>query len=196
VHKSIPYKLDTFTPTEGLPSIPLVPAEDFYRTGYRRRSNDLELPDDLEESFNIFFALPVQPQDRFLQASYWLNQANRVDSFSAMFMHTIQAIESLAWQPRSQTSCPTCGKAAGRPGPVVVSKTFDGGTLGMAGVFRAQGSVGFLYKRWEIHGGDSTSLQGPITAINFCNQAALLAAAKAVIGGVKIAYQWASERLA
>jgi hypothetical protein len=37
--------------------------------------------------------------------------------------------------------------------PLVLSTTFDGGTLGKAGVFRVQGSVGFLYKRWEIYTG-------------------------------------------
>ena len=51
--------------------------------------------------------------------------------------------------------------------PLVLSTTFDGGTLGKAGVFRAQGSVGFLFKRWEIYAGydylriGSTALQGP-----------------------------------
>jgi hypothetical protein len=83
----------------------------------------LELPDDLEESFDLFFALPAQWQDRFLQASYWLSQANRVDSFSAMFMHTIQAIESLAWQPRSQAFCPKCNKPEG-PGPTRLFNDF------------------------------------------------------------------------
>jgi len=51
--------------------------------------------------------------------------------------------------------------------PFVLSTTFDGGTLGKAGVFRAQGSVGYIYKRWEIYLGydylriGSTALQGP-----------------------------------
>jgi hypothetical protein len=83
----------------------------------------MELPNDLEKSFDLFFSLPAQQQDRFLQASYWLNQANRVDSFSAMFMHTIQAIESLAWQPRSGTFCPRCNKPEG-PGPTRLFNDF------------------------------------------------------------------------
>jgi hypothetical protein len=122
-HLSIAHIRDAFTPTDGLPSIPLVPAENYYQPDHIRGGDGLELPDDLEESFDLFFALPAQRQDRFLQASYWLNQAKRTDSFSAMFMHTIQAIECLAWQPRSQASCPRCNKPEG-PGPTRLFNEF------------------------------------------------------------------------
>jgi hypothetical protein len=40
-----------------------------------------------------------------------------------MFMHTIQAIESLAWQPRRQTFCPECKKPDG-PGPTQLFNQF------------------------------------------------------------------------
>jgi len=122
-HASIPYLPGAFTPTEGMPSIPLIPADQYYSPGYIRGGDGFELPDDLEQSFNLFFALPAQQQDRFLQACYWLNQTCRVDSFSSMFVHTIQAIESLAWQPRSQTSCPRCNKPEG-PGPTRLFNEF------------------------------------------------------------------------
>ena len=55
--------------------------------------------------------------------------------------------------------------------PLVISSTIDGGTLGHAGVFRAQGSIGYLFKRWEIFTGydylriGSTALQGPILGL-------------------------------
>ena len=78
-HTSIRYTPDAFTPTDGLAAIPLVPAESYYQSGYFLGGDGLELPDDLEESFDLFFALPAQQQDRFLQASYWLNQTNRVE---------------------------------------------------------------------------------------------------------------------
>jgi hypothetical protein len=61
----------------------------------------------------------------------------------------------------------TCGVDIYPCRPLVFSTTIDAGTLGHAGVFRAQGSIGFLYKRWEICTGydylriGSTSLQGP-----------------------------------
>jgi hypothetical protein len=122
-HASIRHLPETFTPTGELPPIPLVPAEQYYRPGYIRGGDGLELPDDLEESFDIFFALPGRLQDRFLQASYWLHQTNRVDSFSGIFLHTIQAIESLAWQPRTQTFCPRCNKPDG-PGPTRLFNDF------------------------------------------------------------------------
>jgi hypothetical protein len=122
-HPSIRYTPDTFTPSDALTAIPLVPAERYYQSNYLRGHDGLELPDDLEESFDLFFALPASKQDRFLQASYWLNQSNRVQSFSALFVHTIQAIESLAWQPRSQSVCPRCNKPDG-PGPTRLFKEF------------------------------------------------------------------------
>jgi hypothetical protein len=112
-HESIPHNLDNFTRTEGFSPIPLVPAENYYQPGHRPENDGLEMPDDMAKSFDNFFALPPHLQDRFLQASFWLNQANRVDSLSAMFMHTIQAIESLAWQPRGQEHCEACGKSKG-----------------------------------------------------------------------------------
>jgi hypothetical protein len=122
-HESIPHVLDAFTPTDGFGRLPLVPAERYYQPRYIRDGDSLELPSDLEESIDLFFALPAQQQDRFLQASYWLNQANRVDSFSAMFMYIIQAIESLAWRRRSQTYCPRCNKPEG-PGPTRLFNEF------------------------------------------------------------------------
>ncbi len=55
--------------------------------------------------------------------------------------------------------------------PIVLSAVMDAGTLGKAGVFHTQGSLGFLYKRWELYTGydylriGSTSLQGPILGL-------------------------------
>jgi hypothetical protein len=55
--------------------------------------------------------------------------------------------------------------------PFVMSAVLDAGTLGKVGVFRAHGSIGVLYKRWEIYTGydylriGSTSLQGPILGL-------------------------------
>jgi hypothetical protein len=51
--------------------------------------------------------------------------------------------------------------------PLVLSATLDAGTLGHAGVFRGQGSIGILFRRWEVYTGydylriGSTALQGP-----------------------------------
>lgn len=122
-HPSIRHIVDAFSPTDSLPSIPLVAAENYYKPGYFHRGDGLELPDDLEESFDLFFFLSPQRQDRFVQASYWFNQAKRVDSFSSMFLYTIQAIESLAWRPRSQSECPTCKRTVG-PGPTRLFREF------------------------------------------------------------------------
>jgi hypothetical protein len=55
--------------------------------------------------------------------------------------------------------------------PVVVSGTIDAGTLGSAGLFRAQTSIGLLLRRWEIYGGYDfmrigvTNLQGPTVGV-------------------------------
>jgi hypothetical protein len=69
-HASIRHIPDAFTPTDGLPLLPLIPAEHYYRPGYIRSGDGLELPNDLEESFDLFFALPIQLQGQFLQVSY------------------------------------------------------------------------------------------------------------------------------
>jgi hypothetical protein len=122
-HASIRYTPDAFTPTDGVAAIPLVPAEEYYRPGYFGTQDGLELPDDLRESFDFFFTMPAQEQERFLQASYWLIQTNRVDSFSAMLLYAIQAIESLSWRPRSQSFCQACGKPEG-PGPTRLFNEF------------------------------------------------------------------------
>ena len=65
----------------------------------------------------------------------------------------------------------TCGADVYPCKPIVLSTTLDAGTLGSAGVFRVQGSIGFLYKRWEIYTGydylriGSTALQGPVLGL-------------------------------
>jgi hypothetical protein len=65
----------------------------------------------------------------------------------------------------------TCGADVYPCKPLVFSTTIDAGTLGSAGVFRVQGSIGFLHKRWEIYTGydylriGSTALQGPILGL-------------------------------
>jgi hypothetical protein len=123
-HASIRYMPDNFTPTDGLAAIPLVPAESYYRPGHIRGGDGLELPDDLGESFDLFFALPAERQNRFLQASYWLNQTNRAESISATFLYAVQAVESLSWRsPRGQPRCPTCDKPQG-PGVTQLFNNF------------------------------------------------------------------------
>src|SRR5262249_50946375 len=55
--------------------------------------------------------------------------------------------------------------------PLVLSTTIDGATLATAGAFRVQGSIGLLYKRWEVYTGydylriGSTALRGPILGL-------------------------------
>ena len=123
-HASIHNLPDTFTPIGGLAAIPLVPTAPYYRPRYISNPVGLELPDDMGESFDLFFALSGQRQDRFLQASYWLNQANRVDSFSAMLLYTVQAVEALSWRPsRGQPQCPLCRKSQG-PGVTQLFNAF------------------------------------------------------------------------
>jgi len=123
VHSSIKYDLEEFTPVATLGPIPVTPAGDYYSPRRVGLEHELDLPDDLSESFDLFFALPRPQQDQFLRACYWLNQANCVDSVSLIFLAFIQAIEALAWAPRSETNCPTCGKPQG-PGPTRLFNQF------------------------------------------------------------------------
>jgi hypothetical protein len=55
--------------------------------------------------------------------------------------------------------------------PLVLSLSLDAGTLGSAGVFRAHGTVGAIWKNWEFFTGydyrriGSTELQGPLLGL-------------------------------
>jgi hypothetical protein len=57
--------------------------------------------------------------------------------------------------------------------PIVVSTTFDLGSLGSAGVVHARGTVGMVQHGWEVFGGydflriGSVNLQGPVAGVRF-----------------------------
>ena len=76
----------------------------------------LKIPSDLSESFDRFYALAPGVQERFLNACYWLSQANFASSWSMTFLAAIQAIETLVDPATGGAKCPQCGLTK-RPGP-------------------------------------------------------------------------------
>jgi hypothetical protein len=107
---------EDFSDVTGQPAIREVPSAEYYQ-GERRSCNDpLEAPSDLSESFDYFYALDLATQDRFLNACFWLSQANQAASASISFLAAIQAIETLVDPSPSGAKCPQCGLTK-RPGP-------------------------------------------------------------------------------
>jgi len=91
------FEADELAPVEKLPSlIRIDPAEYYTRTGIGS-DRRLEIPANLEELLNSFFALSRSDRDRFLRSCFWFQHARTVylDSRSAAFASVISAIEAL-----------------------------------------------------------------------------------------------------
>jgi hypothetical protein len=86
---------EDFTPVAHLPPIREVSPSEYYRGERRSHKDPLEVPSDLVASLDRFYALEVAAQDRFLNACYWLSQANLRSSWSMTFLAAVQAIETL-----------------------------------------------------------------------------------------------------
>ena len=105
---------EDFSSVQGILPLPEVPASDYDVQKTRHLGDPLNIPDDLGQSLDRFFSLTSKRQKQFMNACYWLSQANYTISYSTMFLTAIQAIEVLVETPRGGSSCDKCGKA---PGP-------------------------------------------------------------------------------
>jgi len=107
---------ENFSPVSHLEPIGAVSPQDYYRGEHRSNDKALKIPLDLSESFDRFYALGPGAQDRFLNACYWLSQANFACSWSMTFLAAIQAIETLVEPATGGATCAQCGVTK-RPGP-------------------------------------------------------------------------------
>lgn len=107
---------EDFSPVAHLEPIGAVPPQDYYRGEHRSNDQALKIPSDLSESLDRFYALALGVQDRFLNACYWLSQANFASSWSMTFLAAIQAIETLVDPATDGAKCAHCGLTR-RPGP-------------------------------------------------------------------------------
>src|SRR5262245_38386412 len=107
---------EDFSPIAHIEPISEVIPQDYYRGEHRSYKASLQVPSDLTESFDRFYALNPAVQDRFLNACYWLSQANFASSWSMTFLAAVQAIETLVDPATSGIKCAQCGLTK-RPGP-------------------------------------------------------------------------------
>jgi hypothetical protein len=102
---------EAFSTVDDIPPITAIPATEYYGNPYRYRTigGPLALPDNLGQSFDLFFQGGLQRQQQFLRACYWLSQVNQLTSFSLSFICAVQAIDALLPRAPSGIRCETCG---------------------------------------------------------------------------------------
>jgi hypothetical protein len=102
-----------FLSIDDLPTIKTIPVNDYYPMLGPGSSGELVIPSDLIISFDRYFGLSENMQERFLQACFWLGEGKNSSSLSQSFLAAIQAIEALIPSPGRYSSCPQCGKGLG-----------------------------------------------------------------------------------
>jgi len=108
-------EIDTFTTPAGHPELLRVSPTVYYSRGGIGPDRQLEIPENIEELLDRFFALPRRARDRFLRASFWFQHARAIylDSRSAAFTAAISAIEALIPPPKDIEHCKECGRSVG-----------------------------------------------------------------------------------
>src|SRR5262249_15648433 len=94
----------------------VVAPQDYYRGEHRSSDKARKVPADLSQSIDRFYTLSPSVQDRFLNACYWLSQANFASSWSMTFLAAVQAIETLVDPSTGGIKCGHCGLTK-RTGP-------------------------------------------------------------------------------
>jgi hypothetical protein len=105
-------KSEVFSPVDGIPPIAAIPAAEYYGNPSRRAGDAgdaLVIPENLGQSFDLFFQASPRRRLQFLRACYWLSQLNQLTSFSLMFICAVQAIDALLPPAPSGVCCENCG---------------------------------------------------------------------------------------
>jgi hypothetical protein len=108
-------ELDDFSSTEGLSAVTLVDPHEYYSRRGVFIGQTLDIPSDMPQQVDRFFALSADNKERLLRAGYWLQHANSVFSFSksASFVALVSAIEALMPPPQGGRQCPHCKQILG-----------------------------------------------------------------------------------
>ncbi len=108
--KDFKHELSEFSPIQQIQKINATDRTNYYALRGLSGSETLEVPENLENLFDRFFSLPLDAQDRFLRACYWLRHSWEVQhvSRSASYIALVQAIESLLG--RTNEVCEKCGQ--------------------------------------------------------------------------------------
>ncbi len=120
IYDSIPHK-GTFTSTDEFGPINVQSANQYYLDVPGAYA--LTIPSDLTDSLNCFFRKPLELQNRFLRACYWLQQSDYTKSFSLSFITIVQAIESLLPLATTEGRCSACQREI-KSGPTKLFKEF------------------------------------------------------------------------
>lgn len=110
---------EDFSDVGNLDKIREVSPADYYQLGQVGQHvlvNDLQVPSDLSDTLDRFYALDPNSQSRFLNSCYWLSQAYSSFSSSMQFLAAVQAIETLTDRATGGVTCDHCGFTK-KPGP-------------------------------------------------------------------------------
>lgn len=73
-----------------------------------------DLPNIFQDLFLSFFTLSRSLQEKFTRAAYWFRLAQHEESYSALFLHLIQCVETLLPPAESGQVCATCKRNIGK----------------------------------------------------------------------------------
>lgn len=116
---------DAFTPTDTLAPLPGIEPNLYYARYNYSVTDSLDLPSNLTDMLDRFFALDLSDRQDFLRAAYWFYHASNVwvTSHSAAFTAMVSAVEAIMPPVGAASPCPTCKRPA-TPGPTARFEAF------------------------------------------------------------------------
>jgi hypothetical protein len=108
-------ELDQFSPLDEHPMLVMIDVNQYYSRIGLSIGQVSDLPSDIEQQLDRFFALPADDKEKFLRASYWFQNARGpyTRSRSASFTALVSAIEALMPPPKRGKLCPECKQMIG-----------------------------------------------------------------------------------
>lgn len=95
------------------PAMSLASPDEYYNRLGLSYKHVLDLPSNLGEVMDRFFALAEADRERFLRACFWFQQGSRAQSASVRFTAIISAVETLMPPTTTSPRCRECGRSKG-----------------------------------------------------------------------------------
>ena len=112
-----------FGRTDGIePMVAADPAE-YYKRYALSFQHGLDVPSNLTDTLDRFYALQRAQRNRLLRACFWFGQGQQARAASVRFLALISAIEALMEEERQGPFCDKCGRSTG-PGPTAKFRQF------------------------------------------------------------------------
>src|SRR6266404_6332601 len=145
---------DDFTDTNGFISVALIEINQYYSMRGISIDRSLDLPADLPQQLDRFFALTTTDREKFLRASYWFQHAGTVFSYSksASFIALVSAVEALMPEPSAGEPCPQCKQRIGA-GPTRRFVEFVESTVPNSGISNQERRRFYRVRSALAHGG-------------------------------------------